>query len=104
MLPLISFPLFFLFFFFVFSTARISNRSIKENGDNFVPMEEAVEMEKVGTPPLHGKLFHNQPDGSAKSSEHSESRPTVYLHPSDSQDHPDSFVNPIYQGTDEVKC
>ena len=85
------------------STARNSNRSVKENGDNIVPMEEAVEMKELGTPPLYGKLFYNQPDGNAKSSEHSESRPTEYLHPSDIQDHPQSFVNRIYQGTDEVE-
>ena len=84
-------------------TARNSNRSIKENGDNIVPMEEAVEMEEVGTPPLYGKLFHNQPDGNAKSSEHSESRSTEYLHSSDIQDHPQSFVNRVNQGTDEVE-
>ena len=84
-------------------TARNSNRSIKENGDNIVPMEEAVEMEEVGTPPLYGKLFHNQPDGNAKTSEHSESRPTECLHSSDIQDHPQSFVNRVNQGADEVE-
>ena len=79
------------------STARNSNRSVKESGDNIVPMEEAFEMEEVGTPPSHG----NRPDGNATGSEHSESRPTEYLHSSAIQDHPESSVNRVCQETDE---
>ena len=83
------------------STARNSNRSIKENGDKIVPIEEAVEM--VGTPPSYGKLFYNRPDGNATGSEHSKSRPTEYLHSSAIQDHPESSVNRVCQETDEIE-